>query len=427
MNQLTVTTSWQDGGKVRGKELNATWALFRISVGDLNLVECVDDYSKTVRDDLVIPVYPIAEWFASNWWRLWNESSVHFLQSAAEGFALPDIRIRTTGTAVHVEAHPAVRPLAKIRFLNAGSYWLNTAQCVAEISRFIDSVCERLEQQGVLESFLQQEWNAIRDVESQQDQLSARFCRSAGQMGLDPFDIDSRIAAKIENALKALPQSIQADFFEIASSQSFEAQLKQLESILGHVGSIPTIELGRLIKKGPQRAIDSHAEPPWKVGYDLARQVRQQLKLGERGFKTVEELMDVLPLKKEGILTAPLNIVGVDALLSANPSGSKKIRCAIRGGRPAARLFHAARAVGELFYSNELKPALFTSAGQLDRQQRSRAFAAEFLAPASLIRKKISGTTLNADAAKAIAESFGVSDWVIRDQVENQKIAEIVT
>ena len=54
-----------------------------------------------------------------------------------------------------------------------------------------------------------------------------------------------------------------------------------------------------------------------------------------------------------------------------------------------------------------------------DFQQLTRAFAAEYLAPAEQLRERMrDGCT----SATALGEEFGVSPWVISHQMENHNL-----
>jgi Zn-dependent peptidase ImmA (M78 family) len=61
-----------------------------------------------------------------------------------------------------------------------------------------------------------------------------------------------------------------------------------------------------------------------------------------------------------------------------------------------------------------------------DRQQRNRAFAAEFLAPASLIAKSVSGSPVTIAEVADIAQDFGVSPHVIEHQIKNHGIGHVL-
>ena len=61
-----------------------------------------------------------------------------------------------------------------------------------------------------------------------------------------------------------------------------------------------------------------------------------------------------------------------------------------------------------------------------ERQQRNRAFAAEFLAPSSGLRQMVSRPVLDDDDVDELAVEFGVHSRVIEHQIKNHHIARII-
>jgi len=56
-------------------EVRQTSVGLKITLGAGVLTQNVDDWSKTVSDEVRLSAYPLALWFASNWWRC-NELSL---------------------------------------------------------------------------------------------------------------------------------------------------------------------------------------------------------------------------------------------------------------------------------------------------------------------------------------------------------------
>lgn len=85
----------------------------------------------------------------------------------------------------------------------------------------------------------------------------------------------------------------------------------------------------------------------------------------------------------------------------------------------------ACRALFEYLHDEESAAGIVAST-RSERQKRNRAFAAEFLAPASEIRRRIGRVrTVTADQIEALSEEFGTSEWVIRHQIENHGLANL--
>src|SRR5208282_3723325 len=95
---LKLVIEWEDPCAAKGDELRATWCRLAITVGQTPLTRIEDERAQTVRDAVYGSPYPLAEWFAFNWWSLLNEAEPplsaperHNLRFAREGFALPDL------------------------------------------------------------------------------------------------------------------------------------------------------------------------------------------------------------------------------------------------------------------------------------------------------------------------------------------------
>lgn len=95
--------------------LKYTAAEFKILVGDLTVTRLFDSWSKTVTDRVRLPVYPLAEWFATNWWRLHSEPPfepggkppvdwrlAHDLGGVGGGFVWPRLRFAPDDKSIQI-------------------------------------------------------------------------------------------------------------------------------------------------------------------------------------------------------------------------------------------------------------------------------------------------------------------------------------
>ena len=96
---------------------------------------------------------------------------------------------------------------------------------------------------------------------------------------------------------------------------------------------------------------------------------------------------------------------------------------AFRRHSEAGRRFHLCRALAEVWMSPG-SDALLTRAYS-ESQQRNRAFAAEFLAPSSGLRSRVSGSVVDGEDIDGLAAEFGVSSQVVEHQIANHHIARI--
>lgn len=57
----------------------------------------------------------------------------------------------------------------------------------------------------------------------------------------------------------------------------------------------------------------------------------------------------------------------------------------------------------------------------------NRAFAAEFLAPHTMLKSDLTGTLIGEEEVDELAVEYGVSSLVIRHQIENHRLARVST
>ena len=92
----------------------------------------------------------------------------------------------------------------------------------------------------------------------------------------------------------------------------------------------------------------------------------------------------------------------------------------------ATRRFAFCRALYEVVRNSEPGPAVVSCSNTI-AQKQNRAFAAELLAPAEALRDRLFEWDGGDDEISEVANEFGVSDWVIRHQVQNHHIGAVAT
>ena len=167
--------------------------------------------------------------------------------------------------------------------------------------------------------------------------------------------------------------------------------------------------------------------PPWIVGYEWARKLRRKLDLEGQPLATMNALasaigedefqVDEAARSVESLIKAPL----VDGLIAVNADETASF--AIRPAGEHGRRFSFCRALAE-FLASPQTGSLITKSHS-ERQQRNRAFAAEFLAPSKGLREKVSRSVVYGEEIDELAEEYGVSWLVIKHQIENHGIAQL--
>lgn len=115
MNEtFSITTNWlQNQENISCEDIIAD---ITIELSGKNLTENYDIYDGRKKSSVALAPYPMALWFASNWWRLrfeptpssltndWRMS--HMLSAAGYGYSWPTIGFQTDGETVRITSLP---------------------------------------------------------------------------------------------------------------------------------------------------------------------------------------------------------------------------------------------------------------------------------------------------------------------------------
>lgn len=405
---LRFEWEWESAPEVRTPELRATWASLQIDVGEVAATLVEDRSSRTgLRRRINVPIYPLAEWVAYGWWSLTSPTpsgQVGFrFADAGDGFPWPDLTLRSGPGYVLAELQRADRALESIRFLSATELLISPVAVESELRRLIEETIQQLDDSGVAETPLKEEWAAIASAD---DEVVA-FCRTAAAFGLDPYDL-SESEARLVLSLGAgipdpalvteLPASTQ-----LSDAGSAHAWLREALERVESVGNAPSLAL-----PFEPLPLGSGARP-WRVGYERADRVRDLLGLAPVERLDVENLVAVTSVES-GVP------VGIAGLAKARGEGTA-VAVPSEASDPAAR-FAAARAIGRRTFDNSRGGLLLTRRDDY-AAKLERAFAAQLLAPAAGLERFLGDSTSD-DSLIGAAREFGVSLRVIEHQLENQ-------
>jgi hypothetical protein len=422
MPDFTIRFEWEEAPRAHAPELNATWARLECGVDEQVITRVESRRSSSVRTGIYVPLFPIAEWMVSNWFFLWDEWRIdapptrHNLLAAREGFALPDLTFHPTESHMELTWKRVVAPYSGLEFLSEGTALVHKAAVREQFAQLIEAVVERLdvgvrEDRGVGSSLVT-EWQALKDVLRNDEQRA--FCERAARLGFDPFAIDESVAGQIETLGSVLPEVLIDDFCDAIPSTEIASGAEAVRSFIE--SAAPTARRsGRW--NDAREMVAAKADVPWRDGYRQATAFRSFLGLNGH---SPDDLGDYLSEAIGGFdsrdFAAPPRIDAISYL--ADDSGPVfGIPVCLR---PEKKRFAIARAVGDFLNFGE--SSLITRS-RTEHQQRNRAFAAEFLAPAHSIRARISRDTVDDEDVELLANEFRVSEFVIRHQIQNHRLA----
>lgn len=437
MSDLRFDFEWVDPQGARGPELRATWARLVIWSGSHCLSRVLDRSSRSIRDGVYAPLYPLAEWFVTRWWSLLEEvpspervtdpeyDQRHSLRAARDGFALPATSISSGGEVIRLRWQREALPNYRVEFIEEGVAHVPREVFRDALKSFVVAVVQRLESEEVSGTLLQTEWAALQELSSEEEE----FCEVAAALGLDPFSIDEVMQSRIIRATEIVPNSLRNDFILAASASNLDAQANDIYSAFNRAQNNDTVLKALLDLRADLGSREPVIGPPWSRGYLVAQQLRERLGLGTTMLPGFNEIAEALHIGNAENLRAALvevpDATGVyDALVTTNRHASPTFALNVRH-RDAAQRFHFCRGLYAFLRADNAGPWMVTKSLS-DAQKQSRAFAAEFLAPAVALQDRVSGTTVSADEVDEIASEFGVSAFVIDHQLENHRIAKVL-
>ena len=433
MPRLSFDFDWVDPEGISGPELSATWASLRIRADDSVVTRVLDTRAKTVRDFVYVPLYPLAEWLVTNWWFITHEVQNpvkvgspefrrrHSLGANREGYAFPDLAVVPAGSRTHIAWKKDPSQWTRVEFLDYGQIWVDSDEFHETCADLVDQVIRRLSLLGIDWTLLQEEWDAIQTS----DEEESEFCEVAAGLGWDPYALDDanrgyvllladKLGVLLDEAVPALDATDPITGSSAIVSAIEEAKLnvlplERIESFRAEVGQDST-----------------NGRNPWDVGYDWARRLRKNLGLDGQPLPTMAQVAEALGEDAESLdeVTQPVDSFNkaplIDGVITRDDDSPA---FAFRRLGDDARRFHFCRSLAEVLAS-PCSDALITKAHS-ERQQRNRAFAAEFLAPSSSLKQRVLLPMIDGDHIDELAEEFGVSSRVIEHQLSNHKIARI--
>jgi len=313
---------------------------------------------------------------------------------------------------------PRNQPWNQAKFLNSGSAIVDRRGFMQDCADLIDTVTQRSLDHGINSTYLQDEWAAITAA----DDNESSFCEVSAGLGWDPYSLDEDAKDEVitlSDKLGDLREEAVPVIDSVDPSRDCEAIVGAIEAAKANLLPLDAA-LSCLISN------QSKMMPPWESGYLLAREARSDLNLNGLPIATNESLASALNQTLDDLkrTTEPVEALDglklVDGVVTRSASGTLSLGLKARGETSMRFLF--CRALCEAISSNQ--DALVTR-GTTQRQQRNRAFAAEFLAPSQSLRERITHPIVDGEQVEDLAEEFGVSTQVILNQINNHQIARL--
>lgn len=429
--RLELAFQWEAAGNDL-PELYHTMARLSLSVNGHSLTRNDDIWSRTVKEDVLVSLHPLAAWLASSWWRLLHEPHpgkgvqpsmswrmAHELMSANQGFVWPTVMFATDGEAMQVWFRSSDEGMEQsVRYLKGSRFpsFVPLEDFREEVSAFIDAVLNRLQDCGCEDRELSELWALI--CEERADPEVTRLRAFEAMMGYDPEECPERLLKIMLELAKrvgedSLPELISA----LAQGREFESQHeKEIERFFGMRG----VQASPKLPDSPVYSDVEENQPPWMVAVNDAKKMRDYL---GRGLEPIsnDTLFDALGVSSASIENyTPENQSKVSVAI---PETHQRMRFLPRKKNRYARRFEYARFLGDVMLQRNSDNWLVSSDLSTFRQKYQRAFAAELLCPIEGV-EAVMGGDYSESAIDDVAEHFEVSPLTVSNLLVSNSLIE---
>lgn len=420
-SQFAIHVSWERASGVTSPELASTWCALEIRVDGRPVTLVEDERGGGIRTAVHTSAYPLAEWVATHWWTLrehvrpsatvvseWTWAKVreqswlrhHNLRGAADGMPWPDLTLVPEDLITRVvwRESPGLST-QPISFLTRGDYYIPSAAVREGLTLFVTQVLDRLSESRITGTLLQQEWQALAELDDEE----AQFAAASARLGLDVFDVPPDVADELEILSSKLEAGLLVEFLDSADPSKLAIASGWLDRARSHAVYKNAGLTSQL------RSHSGHARP-WENGYELAIACRGELGLDSTARLEVQDLVGLHEISGDP--------AGIQGVVQVGAGGVGLVLPEEHGGTTATR-FAQARALGISLLTS--RPIALLDPAHTDLAKSARAFAAELLAPAAGIRTYFDVLPEITDRAfDAVADRFGASPLLIQRQYENQ-------
>ena len=448
---------WQDAPGVRDTVLARTWCRLVIEAGGRLVTQAIDSRSDSLRGGVYGSAFPLGRWIVENWWFLLNESyrfparyssrelarvprdrvwaQRHSLLAAREGGALPDLTLHRDDERKVVARwvpdgsgsdHPS------LCFTGEGEEHLEMADAERGLAEAVEAVLDRLEgfEEPEVGAF-REDWAAITGATERERKL----CEWSARLGIDPFDpedLTDELAEALPELVAGLEAPLRDDLLDAERPQTLHGDiewLRRAESLAADAGSAGHREFDpSSLPEATSAASNMRVNTAHELGYACAATLRRHLSPadGHAPIGDMDEILVRLGWARAPSRTAPRAEGPLEAALERSGNGAPVavVSDTDRVGNRFGNRFKLARAIFLRHFGRDRTGRRLVTGGHTREQRASRAFAAEFLAPAAGLSRSI-GDRVSRDEIDDLAHHYDVDPFVIDHQIQNHRLAWI--
>ncbi len=422
---FSVGLQWPaNPGKGGNLLLDSSIARVEVVVGEKSITAYEADNGEK-NSYLSIPVYHLVEWLALNWWAFLYEPrkldredaeqdfrSRHWLGAARNGFALPDATFSPAGDKIEILSRPAYLRFAQLNFFENVVASVATNQVRTEFGSFIEKVLQKLSDDGIKTSTAHDAWERVTKTAKDEE----AYCRLIGSMGLSPYISHPEIDAAMDGIASEISESMLADLCEATNLGTFSRAVDLTSAISKALAQAKAVDITALrVAKKPADTTTRAFE--W--GYRATNAAREAFGIAHDDPSGAMAFFEKLRIDPGIGIEAGIDASSAPIISGAVVREDDNVRLSLAGSNSAHRKFAAARASFLTWSENDNSSRLVTRARTRD-QQASRAFAAELLAPAKFLKKRLGERgEVSPFTLDKISDEIGIAPNVVHYQAKN--------
>ena len=377
-----------------------------------------------VKDAITVSAYPLAVWFAANWWRLrWEPSTSssepavlqdwqmsHCLAAAGEGYAWPNLVFASDGENVQLHLTPTQESVGPLRYIERLDTWLPAQEYETGVSRFIESTLQQLGDNSTTD--LHALWKTV--LEERATPALALQRRIEAMLGYDPEEAPEQLMALLTGLTTTHGEGAIQELACLGGEKA-GATITNAQQCLAHSDEHIKLPL-KSVRKVTELVVGATPGYPWEKGSEAASLARKDLGI-DKGPLNTRKLADLLETR-EKLFESNQNIQRLPiGLGEVTNSGAAKI--VLGKARKDSRRFMTARLIADGIYAGETGNWLPCTDAATVRQKFQRSFAQEFLCPYHDLIDWMDTTAPDEETMEAAAEHFEVSPLLVNTVMVN--------
>jgi hypothetical protein len=423
---LSLDLQWPaNPGKGGNPLIDESVGRFQMLLGDTSVTAY--ETEKGIKNSyLHVPVYFLVEWLALNWWSFLYEPrkfdredaehdfrARHWLGTARNGFALPDVTFSPAGENIEITARSSFLRFAQLNFTSSANALVRREIVRTQFSDFITAVLLRLREKGIQKSAAHEAWELV--TSTRQDEET--YCRLVGSLGLSPYTAHPEIEASLDKVAQQISDTMLADLCDAASMNNFARAAALADAISRVLAETKPIRVSDLLKE--ERPLDS-TRKAYEWGYQATEAARNAFGIANDDPSGSKVFFERLGIDPTASILGESDAANIAPIVSAAVTREDDVmQISLAGANPAHRKFAAARG-SFLAWSKDRKSSRLVTTARTRDQQASRAFAAELLVPAKYLRKRLGNRTeVSPFTLDKISEEMGLAATVVHYQATN--------